>query len=43
MITVPASALGSIFVTSWVKATTEAYSVPWLPAMNPTTLPGFAP
>ena len=41
--TVPVSVVGSICPMSLVSATIEAYSVPWLPAMNATTLPGFAP
>ena len=41
--TVPESACGSIFAESRVSATTDAYSVPWLPAMNATVLPGLSP
>ena len=41
--TVPLSVFGSMRAVSRVRATIDAYSVPWLPATNATTGPGFAP
>ncbi len=42
-ITEPDSVFGSMRAIRRVNATVEAYSVPWLPATNATTLPGRAP
>src|SRR5689334_4655543 len=42
-ITVPASDFASTRGMSRCRATIELYSVPWLPATNATTGPGFAP